>query len=216
VPRRLMGALAPARINPVIGRAAANVAVAHLRAKNASSANAFGGRRTNYYAGAARATSFAILNDSEVVVSVAQIGIRQRFFGGTLRPKTAKYLTIPAIAEAHGKRAREFAGLTFAVIPGKGPALVRKTAVVVVQKKTTRLSRSTSASRVGLSTTSATLRTTGGELEAVFWLRRKVTQRPDPSVLPETSALSAEINRAITSTVERAARRSGGPAPTAP
>lgn len=176
IPGRVRAAIAPARLNPVIGRAAVNTITAHLRRLNRERPNALGGKRTNYYATAARGTSFALVGDNEVVVSIAQRGIRQRVFGGTLRPRAAKFLTIPAIPEAYGKRAREIPGLEFALLGGK-PALVRPVA--------------------------------GGEPEVVFWLRRSVTQRPDPTVLPEAATLRADIVRAVESTVARAVRRAG-------
>ena len=175
IPGRVRAALAPGRLNPVIGRAAVNTTTAHLRRLNRERPNALGGKRTNYYATAARGTSFAIVGDNEVVVSIAQRGIRQRVFGGTLRPRAAKFLTIPAIPEAYGKRAREIPGLTFAVLKG-GPALFR---------------------------------VVNNEIEVVFWLRRSVTQRPDPTVLPEAATLRADIVRAVESTVARAVRRAG-------
>ena len=177
IPRRLLGALAPGRINPVIGRAATNATVAHLRAKNASSPNALGGRRTNYYAGAARATSFAVVSDTEVVIGVAQIGIRQRFFGGTIRPRTAKFLTIPVAPEAHGKRAREFGDLE--VIFGRG------------------------GRPIGLARKAQGTRRFGVML---YRLARSVTQRADPSVLPTSATLGTAITTAVQSTVARATR----------
>jgi hypothetical protein len=87
--RRVGSALAPARIHPVIGKAAANVFTRHLRGLNRTRPNQLGStNRTNYYAAAARGTSFVAESDG-ATVSIAQIGIRQRFFGGTIRPKAA-------------------------------------------------------------------------------------------------------------------------------
>jgi hypothetical protein len=178
IPARVLGVLAPARLNPVIGRAAANVVVAHLRAKNTSSPNQLGGKRTNYYAAAARATSFAVVSDSEVVVSIAQRGIRQRFFGGTIKPRTAKFLTVPVHPSAHGKRAREFSDLEIVFGSGGRPVALAR--------------RATGARRFG---------------EILYRLVRSVTQRPDPSVLPESSAVRAEIVRAVDATLARVTRR---------
>lgn len=182
IPARVLRAIAPARINPVIGRAASNTTVAHLRRLNQERPNALGGRRTNYYAGAARGTSFAVVDDSTVVVSIAQRGIRQRVFGGTIKPRQAKFLTIPVHPLAHGKRAREFGDLEIVFGAGGRPvALARK---------------ASGTRRFG---------------EILFALRRSVTQRPDPSVLPANATLRADIVRAVESAVARAARRPGGP-----
>lgn len=184
VPRRVLGALAPARLNPVIGRAAANTYRSHFFALNKSRPNRLGGKRTNYYAGAARATSFALQGDDTVVVSVNQIGIRQRVFGGTIKPRNAKFLTIPVAPEAHGKRAREFGDLELVFGQGGQPiALAHK-----AQGKR----------RYGM---------------ILFRLVKSVTQQPDPTVLAPRKDVVAAIKTAVTATVDRATRRGGPAAP---
>lgn len=64
--------------------------------------------------------------DDEVVVgtNVAYGPIHQ--FGGEIRPKKAKALTIPISEIAKGKRAREFADLFILKREGKAPLLVRR------------------------------------------------------------------------------------------
>ncbi len=173
-PRRLAAALAPARIHPVIGRAASNVFTRHLRDLNRTRPNALGGKRTNYYAGAARATSFRIESDG-VLIAINQIGLRQRFFGGTIRAKQSKWLTIPVAPEAHGKRAREFGDLTVVFGRGRQP--------------------------VGLAR--------AGKL--YYALKKSVEQKPDPSVLPARATITAEVDRAVDSTAQRAWRRDQAP-----
>ncbi len=66
----------------------------------------------NFYGRAARATTSGVQGKS-AYVSIDQEGIALRRFGGTVRPRSSKYLTIPAIDAAQGKRAREFADLHF-------------------------------------------------------------------------------------------------------
>lgn len=121
---RIIDGLEGVNINPVFGRAAVNVTREHLFKRNATHANRLGGARTNFYAGAARGTQFEVRPDG-FVLGIDQVGIRQRYQGGTITPKQAKYLTIPMSAAAHGKRAREFSDLKFAIVPGVGRALVR-------------------------------------------------------------------------------------------
>lgn len=79
----------------------------HLRRLDAQRPNQLGGVRTHFYGDAAQATFFAVTNDG-ATVTVAQQGFRQRVLGGTIRPVRSKWLTIPARAEAHGKRAGKF------------------------------------------------------------------------------------------------------------
>jgi hypothetical protein len=107
--RALQAGIQPGRLAPILGRSAYNATRTHLFAKDATG-NRLGGRRTHFYGAAARATNFALSGDA-VVVSIPQLGIRQRYYGGTIKPKTAKYLTIPVHPSAHGKRAREFGDL---------------------------------------------------------------------------------------------------------
>jgi hypothetical protein len=104
---RLQKGLTVARVGPIIGRSARNTVRSHLLGLDATRPNGLGGSRTHYFGAAARATSFAIVGE-KVVVSIAQVGMALHYFGGTVKPKTAKYLTIPVAPEAHGKRAREF------------------------------------------------------------------------------------------------------------
>ena len=66
----------------------------------------------HFYGRAARATSSGVQGRS-AYVSIDHEGIALRRFGGTVKPRNGKYLTIPAIDAAHGKRAREFDNLHF-------------------------------------------------------------------------------------------------------
>jgi len=61
----------------------------------------------SFYGRAARATSHRVQNGS-AIVAIDHEGIGLRRFGGTIRPRSGKYLTIPVDHQAHGKRVREF------------------------------------------------------------------------------------------------------------
>jgi hypothetical protein len=202
--RRVMSVLKPSALNPVIGRSANNTVREHLFGLNSSRPNKLGGRRTNFYGQAARATNFKVVSDTEVVVSIPKLGIAQRFFGGTIRPKAAKYLTIPANPAAHGKRAREFSDLKFAIIPGKGPALVLKSAIKVKRVKTKQTGRTRRDDF-----TSETLTTSGGETTVMFWLRRSITQQPDPTVLPYNELIASRVQRDVDAVITGAINGSG-------
>jgi hypothetical protein len=178
IPARLLRVLSPERINPVIGQAARNTYREHLFGLNSSRANRLGGKRTNYFAGAARGTSWSATSDT-VTVSINQVGIRQRVFGGKITARTSKFLTIPACPEAYGKRAREFGDLKYIIFPKGGPALVRVTG-----------------------------KGDAAKLKVMYWLRRSITQLPDPSVLPYPQLVLTRIHTAVSSTIDRAARRS--------
>lgn len=195
-PARVAAVLQPARMNPVIGRAAANVFVSHLRGLDRTRPNRLGGRRTHFYLAAARGTSFQAVGDG-IIVSISSVGIRQRYFGGTIRPRPGKkYLTVPAAAEAHGKTAREFADLELVFDENRRPvALATKSTlgVSITQDARGRIVK----------------RQTGSLGKILFWLRRSVTQRADRSVLPEEAAITAVANAAQDAVVQRAWRREG-------
>lgn len=155
----------------------------HFRDLNTKRANKLGGQRTNFYAKAARATFFRLEGDG-VTLTVAWQGINQRLQGGVLRPTGGrKFLTIPARAEAYGKRAGEFSNLRFE-ITDHGPALVQKADEF---KSVGRARKDGSRKQVQ----------TAAEGVVMFWLRRSVTQKPDPTVVPGEGAIRDEISAAV-------------------
>ncbi len=196
VVRAIGRALAPERLNPVVGRAGVNAFRTALFEANRTKPNALGGTRTNFYADAARGTHFDDVGDG-VLISVNQVGIRQRVLGGTITPKKAKFLTIPARAEAHGKRAREFNDLVIVFGRGGQPVALARAAQSLLSVRRDK----TTGSRIGTSKKG----NAGGEI--LFWLVKSVTQRGDPSIMPTEAALSAVIFKDVESYVQRIAAR---------
>ncbi|MFA6289940.1 MAG: hypothetical protein WC661_21360 [Opitutaceae bacterium] len=180
-------------INPVIGQAASNVVRAHLFGLNESRANHLGGRRTNYFLGAGRGTSWSVTGDT-VTVSIRQIGIRQKFYGGTIKPKNAQFLTIPVAPEAYGKRAREFGDLVL-VFGDNGQPIALATkgtrAVQITQSKSGKIIK----------------RQIGRTGVIMFRLVRSVTQLPDPTILPDEAEIFTAVKTAVDETVDRQLRR---------
>jgi hypothetical protein len=205
-------AVQPKSLNPPIGRAVVNVFKQHLFGLDRSRPNALGGARTNFYADAARGTHFDSLPDG-VLISVNQVGFRQRVLGGTITPKKAKYLTIPARAEAHGKRASEFNDLI--VLRRGDHRFGEPYALARAVQTTLRVTGSATASALGVR------RFSRGEetgAEVLFWLKKSVTQRRDPTAVPQTTDVYAAAfgaaDRHIDNAVIRARR--GLTAPDAP
>jgi hypothetical protein len=197
--QRVRGGLAPAQLNPVVGRAAANATKEHFIALNRERPNALGGTRTNYYLGAARGTSYRVVEDG-VIISIAQVGIAQRYYGGTIRRRLAKFLTIPARAEAHGKRASEFPDLI--VLWRRRGGLREPYALARAVSTQIGFRRSADGSR-----TISNRGVQGGEI--IFWLKREVTQSPDPSVAPAPDKIYGAVISNVTAHVERLAARAG-------
>ena len=191
--RRLAAAIRPATINPVVGRSGVNTLREHFFGLNASRPNRLGGKRTQFYADAARGTS-SVTQPDGALISVNQVGIRLRLLGGTVRAGAngsgKKWLTIPARAEAHGKRAGEFNDLRF-VFFEHGAALVRNEQTTLKRKrdrKTGKVSYVAGEERGG---------------EVMFWLKRSVTQKPDPGVLPRPELVAARLDRDVGAFVDR-------------
>src|SRR5690606_12362507 len=114
----------PARLQSTIGLAAVDVTQRHLVQLGATRPNKLGAPSTGFYKAASESVHWRAEGET-VTVSISHVGIAQRYYGGTITAKNAQYLTLPAIAEAHGKRAREFPDLDFAVLDGRA-ALVRR------------------------------------------------------------------------------------------
>ena len=108
---RIEKALGDGSVARVAGRSLRNTVRSHLFAKNTTSPNRLGGTRTNFYASAARGVQNPSVSGNVATVSINQVGIRQRYYGGRIDAKPGKLLTIPADASAHGRRAREFSNL---------------------------------------------------------------------------------------------------------
>lgn len=191
--RALRAGLAPAVINPVVGRAAAEATRAHYIQLNRERPNHLGGKRTNYYLGAAKSTSFTIVDDG-VIVSVRQIGLRLKYYGGKVTAgkgvssfsgKPTKFLTIPVHPRAHGKRASEFDLELVYNHDGVPVALATKSTRGFGELGSKHLS--------------------GRRGEIMYLLKRSVMVKADPSILPAPdriygaalSSLNAHVDRLI-------------------
>lgn len=163
-------------IDNALGQGAARVVRHHLVAKNATP-NKLGGRRTNFYNRAAQSVNVQVPAPGTSVVSINKVGLRQRLEGGWIRPTGGrKFLTIPAIAEAHGRRASEFSNLRFGYTQGRNGGLVP--ALVEASSTQLKFGRQRKDGTRAVSVTGSS----GGR--AYFFLARQVFQQADPSVLP--------------------------------
>ena len=158
----------------LIGVDTADITRDHLYRKDRKP-NKLGGRKTHYYRAAGDSVNHEVTRTG-AVVNVSQVGIRQRLEGGVITPKKAKALTVPVRARAHGKRTREF-GDTF--ILKKSQSGDPATVGVIVQDQG------------------------GGVLDALYVLRTRVTQQPDPDVLPKSSLYVQTATQAIVNFLNR-------------
>jgi hypothetical protein len=142
------------------------------------------------------------------VVSITQTGFRQRFFGGTIRPRRARMLAIPASPESQGMSPREFPDLDLKrMYDANGAirlALVRRASTVITYRR-----RKRKDGTVQL-TVAPVMTRLGGDV--LFWLVPKVFQRADPTVLPYPAQINQRAVGAIKARFLRLAlRQRGGP-----
>ncbi|MEI6166015.1 MAG: hypothetical protein WCS52_02365 [bacterium] len=175
----------------VAGGAVSRLLKDHLGGLDSSRPNKIGGKRTHYYADAARNVSYEVSGDG-AEVKVHQIGIALHYYGGVIKPTGGrKYLTIPVDPEAYGRRAGEFNNLEIAwgLTKGGKPrpiGLVKKNDWAYKTKK----NRKSGANEV----VSASYE--GGKW--MFALVLSATIPEDKSILPEDDTIQAAAMSSIT------------------
>jgi hypothetical protein len=190
---RRVAVLRGAALNRQIGRGVAGLFSDHFRYLDATRPNALGGNRTHFYGDAAKAVSSDGDNEG-ATITVAQQGIRQRLQGGTIRPGAGKkYLTIPARAEAYGRRAREFHDLKFVKLKNGRGMLVAGELTGLTGKMN---KKGEVVERPG---------TEDGVV--MYWLVPSVVQKADPSVLPPGAAIRGMVQHVIDQAFYRNSRR---------
>ena len=165
--------LAPDRLARPIGQGLVQLFKAHFTALDTARANTLGGQRTHFYRGAARGTSWQPVAGG-VLIAINQLGIAQRYFGGKIEANQGKALTIPADPEAYGRRARSFNDLRLVVFKDTGKAALVKTMATNIRFTKKRKEVKAVSSQIQ---------------RIMYWLVKSVTQRPDPTVLPNDQAV---------------------------
>jgi len=145
--------------------------------------------KTGFYEEAARSVDVEYPGD-DIEVTTDRRGILLRYFGsgglpgGVVRPVRAKYLTIPAIAEAYGKPARSFSGLVFVKFKSGAAALMEaapKGARVAKTGKKVKNSFKLAGTQGAFSR------------RVFYWLVKETRHLPDESVLPTQTALEDAV-----------------------
>lgn len=152
-------------LNLYVARSVRNVTRDYLidqAAGRHKTAEKLGARPTGHLARAAQSVDFEATKEA-AIISIASAGISRAFAALTISPTGGKkYLTIPAVAEAYGKRAGEFAELKFVPLKGgKVPVLAR-------------IEKSDGGKRT---------------LRVIYWLKDQVTVPEDRTLLPSDSLL---------------------------
>jgi hypothetical protein len=150
----------------------------------------FPGQTTGFWERAAKSmTAPAIEGANTVLVSITRAGVRYQYLGGTILPRNAKMLTIPAREEAYGKTARQFPNLQIARL-GIGPSGMPILALVERESQEIDYKRKRGKKRIigditvrvrgALAVQRGTI--TGGLV--MYWLVNSVSKGPNPEVLP--------------------------------
>lgn len=177
--RGLAARLQPDRLAARVGPACAQLTRSYLRGLPA---NKKGWPTTNFWQRASRATTWTATNDG-VMISINQIGVRQRYHGGPIKPVNAKFLTIPIAPQAYGKTASDFPG-SFIIKTAKGAYLVQYGQTV---SKTGKVGKAQARN---------------ASLEFLFKLSAGVNQKGNPNIIPSDDAYYTVIHQAIKDAVK--------------
>lgn len=167
----------------LVGQIAAEAYRAHLYRVHNTRPNRLGGPRTGYYKQAGDRTSWRVNDGARTaIVSIAQVGIRLHAEGGTVVPKVAKRLAIPATAAAHGTRPidsqwRDKLRPVFGR-GGRVVGLAAKDSVVPGERRRTKIKQPAAG-------------------DIVFWLVPKATIPADSTVLPTAQTVLTKIASAL-------------------
>ena len=158
----------PNKLNSFIGRAVVGKIRDHLiriAPSSHATADRLNARPTGHLERNLEAIRPALLAE-EVQIFIPIPGIRRAFEDVTIRARAGKYLTIPAIAESYGRRARSFQGLRFVPFKSGAKGLVKfGPAEVGANGKKER------------------------PMQVFYWLKEQVTQRQDRGLMPSDDAL---------------------------
>lgn len=185
--RDLYARLRPGMIHKGIARGVSQLVTEHLFSYDRSHPNRLGGKRTHFYGEAARSVT-SDFDESSATIRIDKQGLRQRWLGGEIRPKK-KLLTIPSIAEAHGKVAGEFSDLNLIIFP-KASAESGAAVGALVEADRTEIKKSRRKAG-GFKAKGER----GGRV--VFWLHRFVRQDPDPDVLPTDAQIAQRASETV-------------------
>ena len=172
----------PVGLSKVLGREAVNVLKTHFRGKQRSEPNKLRGPRTNFWRAVANSVQSPTISGDGSVVTVAinHPAMAQKVYGGVIRAKRGKALTIPVSPEAYGRTAATFEAETglklFLIKTGAKGGL--RGAVLATRKSLT-------------------------SLQIEYILTPRVNQRPDPTALPPKQQLVDALLARARSYVDR-------------
>lgn len=182
--------LQPARLAPIVGPRLNELTRDHL-AKNGT--NKRGWPSTGFWEDAARATNWKAVDAGGILISIAKIGVRQRYRGGPIVPKNVRALAIPINSESYGKTPKDFDNLILIKTP-KGAYLAQGSFEEVGRTNAGKLSRRGKHNVIKRQV-----------LTFLFKLSMGVNQDADPEVIPSdadyTNTALKALNEAVSTIV---------------
>lgn len=190
----------PKALNDALGRRLARELQGHFRDRN-KTPNKLGGQKTNFWKQVADATVMTEATAAGAVVSIAETRYRIHLFGGTIKPTGGrKFLTIPLVKEAHGRRVAEYESAT-------GRKLFRLGRTNLLMERTdngtsslTKAGEGTVKTRSGFKKVNLGART---QMRPVYALKTSVTIKQDPNALPDRQKLVAALSETATAWAAR-------------
>jgi hypothetical protein len=153
---------------------------------------------TNFYKRAAASVISTVLPEG-VLISIPQIGMRQRYQGGEIKPVNKKFLAIPVAEESYGKVPADFGDqLQLVAIKGKGAWLaLRSYESAPSPRGEGRGEGGRSAKRTRNKQQGPGQSTVRERLKFLFRLSAGVTQQANPDILPTDDQYRDEALNAI-------------------
>ena len=142
----------------------------YYRKKDAQEPNQLGGERTHFWKQIARSVQ-QVPKYNTYNVAIMDYRFRQKLYGGVIKPKKAKYLTIPMKAASYGQTVNQFqssTGINLRFRRGRG------TNVGVLAGQQGR-----------------------GGATYYYLLAKSVTQKPWPNTLPPAERLGLRVQRSF-------------------
>ncbi len=202
-------AVSPQRIaalNRVMAERLADELKEHFLRRN-QEPNKMSAPKSGFWADVAKATGVASADERGAVVSVAEERFRIHFYGGVVKPKTARALTIPLIKEARGMFVRDYertTGKKLFSLPGVN---------VLFERAGANADRSTVGDQRGRTQVKGRTKAVGirgrTPLRAVYALAKSARIRRDPDAIPDTAKLAAALAEEGEDFLAREKRRGG-------
>lgn len=146
----------------------------HFPEKNANEPNKLGAKRTNFWTDVGRSVLQPFVKGFSVIVRINDFRFAQKLYGGIIRAKRVKFLTIPISKQAYDKRVSVFEQETgkrlFRIKSKKGNILL--------------------------------VENLDGQIKPHYLLKQSVDQKPNKNALPSDDKIAEAFSRGATEYIE--------------